>query len=207
MSAQIRQKGFTLVELAVVLLIMGLVIGGLLATVPAVLENQRYRDVRQALARIEEALSGYALANGGGLPAADTNGDGVADSGQGRGTLPWKSLGLDPSVGRFDPWNHPFLYQVDANWRERPPPAPPDTVSGLRVDDLSGGRLTLADPAAPVAVVVSFGANGVGDGDNGDGDSRYTADRYLDGVFDDEVRWLSRYVLLGRLVAAGIWPQ
>ncbi len=207
MRYRANQSGFTLVEMAVVLLVMGLVIGGLLATAPAVLENQRYRDVRHALGLIEEALVGYAMANGGGLPAADITGDGVSDSGQGRGTLPWKSLGLDPDLGRRDPWGNPFLYHADANWRETPPPSPPNTVTGLRVDDLSGSRLTLNNPAAPVAVVGSFGANGSGDGDNGDGDVRYTSDQYVDNTFDDELRWLSRYVLLGKLVEAGVWPQ
>jgi type II secretory pathway pseudopilin PulG len=193
--------------MAVVLVIMGLVIGGLLATAPAVLENQRYRDARHTLDLIEDALIGYTLANGGGLPSADVTGDGVSDPGSEQGAVPWKTLGLQAGLVKQDPWGKPYLYHVDSNWRDTPPPIPPDTVSGLRVDDLSGRRLTLDDPRAPVAVILTSGANGRPDGDNGDGDTRYTRNVYVDGTFDDEVRWISRYQLLGRLVDAGIWPQ
>ncbi len=199
------QHGFTLVEMAMVMLILGLITGGLMTSLGAQLENGRYSDTRAAMERIENALMGYSLANGGALPAADIDGDGVADSGQARGSLPWKTLGLEQVTG-LDAWKRPFRYHVDAAYRETPPPLPPDTLSGLRVDDLAGQALTSGNPSAPIVVVLSFGSNGRGDGDNGDSDARYTSNSPVSGSFDDELRWLSRYLLLGKLLDAGVWP-
>jgi hypothetical protein len=110
-------------------------------------------------------------------------------------------------------------YHVDGNYLETPPPAPPDTRDGLRVDDYaSGQQLTADNPNAPVVVLVSYGANGDQDGycsDNGDADTRYSLGNGAacpqqgpgPMVLDDEVRWISRYTLLGRLVDAGVWPR
>lgn len=199
------QCGFTLVEMAMVMLIMGLITGGLITSIGAQLENGRYSDTRMAMERVQDALLGYALANGGGLPAADIDGDGTADSGQNRGSLPWKSLGLEEVTG-LDAWKRPLRYHVDGAYRETPPPLPPDTQSGLVVENLAGQALTSGNPNAPVVVLLSFGSNGAGDGDNGDSDARYTSDSPVSGSFDDEVRWMSRYLLLARLQDAGVWP-
>lgn len=204
-STQRPQQGFTLVEMAMVMLILGLMTGGLITSLGAQLENGRYSDTRTAMERIENTLIGFSLANGGALPAADINGDGVADSGQPRGSLPWKTLGLEQATG-LDAWKRPFRYHVDGAYREMPPTLPPDTTSGLRVDNLAGQALTSGNPNAPIVVVLSFGSNGGGDGDNGDGDVRYTSDSPVSGSFDDELRWLSRYLLLGKLLDAGVWP-
>ncbi len=200
-----KAGGFTLVEMAVVMLIMGFLFTGLFSSISGWLENRRYSDTRQQMEAIEDALIGYAIANNGGLPAADSDEDGVADPGVGRGELPWKTLGLDKS-SRFDAWQHPFVYHVDAAYRDIAPALPPDTVSGLRVVDLSGQSLTANNPEAPIFVLVSYGKNGAGDGDNGNANVVYTSNITMSG-FDDEVRWFSRYLLLGKLVDAGIWPQ
>lgn len=57
-------SGFTLIELAIVLLIVGLLLGGVLATLSTQLEQQRVSETRKALEEIKEALLGYAMANG-----------------------------------------------------------------------------------------------------------------------------------------------
>jgi len=213
------QRGFTLLEMALVVAILGLLANGLVSSYGSLVEQRRWSDTRAAMARIEEALIAYALANGG-LPAADSDGDGLADAGQGVGQLPWKSLGLDPQLGR-DGWQRPFHYHVDAAYRETLPPTPPDTVSGLEViDALSGEPLTDANPNAPVALLVSLGANGDRDAycsGNTDGDTRYRMgkDSYcpprqgelVAPRLDDDVRWLSRYVLLGKLAMSRVWPR
>ncbi len=200
-----RTEGFTLVEMALVMLILGFLFTGLFSSLGSWMENRKYADTRARMTKVEDALIGYALANNGGLPAADTDGDGIADPGANRGTLPWRTLGLDEGI-RLDAWQHPFVYHVDAAYRENPPAVPPDTATGLRVNDLSGQRLTAGNPEAPIAVLVSFGRNGVGDGDNGNANAAYTSNATVEG-FDDEVCWLSRYLVLGKLVDAGIWPQ
>ena len=56
--------GFTLVEMAIALLIMGLLLGGGLTVLSAQLEQQRFKDTERLLGEAREAVIGFALANG-----------------------------------------------------------------------------------------------------------------------------------------------
>ena len=58
------QQGFTLVELAIVMLIMGLVIGGLAMPLAVQRENARIRDGQAQLDAVLDAVEGFALVNG-----------------------------------------------------------------------------------------------------------------------------------------------
>jgi len=67
-------SGFTLVEMAVVLLIVGLLLGGLLPTISSQIEQQRSNETRKQLDEIKEALIGYAITYGRlPCPASDTS--------------------------------------------------------------------------------------------------------------------------------------
>ncbi len=57
-------SGFTLIEMAVVLLIVALLLGGLLPTLTSRVEQQRLGEVRKQLDEIEQAAIGFALING-----------------------------------------------------------------------------------------------------------------------------------------------
>ena len=95
---KIRQNGFTLVEMAIVMVIIGLLIGGGVKMI-TVLTQKKYRtENRHYLALVKESLLAYGQANGV-LPWADTNGDGISDSNQGQGTLPFQTLGIQPVDG------------------------------------------------------------------------------------------------------------
>lgn len=59
-----RNSGFTLVEMAMVLMIVSLLLGGLVPTISAQMESQRINETRRQLNDIREALSGYAIING-----------------------------------------------------------------------------------------------------------------------------------------------
>lgn len=59
-----RITGFTLVEMAIVLLIVALLLGGLIPAISSQVEQQRTNETRKTLEEIKEALIGYALANG-----------------------------------------------------------------------------------------------------------------------------------------------
>lgn len=59
-----RQGGFTLLELALVILVLGLLIGGLLTPLATRLEQKYRADTARQLAEIQETLLGYALAHG-----------------------------------------------------------------------------------------------------------------------------------------------
>ncbi len=55
--------GFTLIEMAMVLLIVALLLSGLVPSITYQIEQQRNNDTRKQLAEIREALLGFAIAN------------------------------------------------------------------------------------------------------------------------------------------------
>nr|VFJ63610.1 MAG: prepilin-type N-terminal cleavage/methylation domain-containing protein [Candidatus Kentron sp. FW]VFJ69673.1 MAG: prepilin-type N-terminal cleavage/methylation domain-containing protein [Candidatus Kentron sp. FW] len=231
-----RNRGFTLIEMAVVIVILSLLLGGLLIPLGTQVENRRIKDTRKQLAAIQEALIGFAIISlNTRLPCPDIDGDGLEDpqtsqttTGCARleGELPWVTLGL----ARNDPWGRPFRYAPDAAYADPAGiPAPPDTRSDLLVRDHAGTPLTDTTPASPpgplpngpAAILFSCGRDGVPNGENdndsltnadanctnpGLSDGVYLAGTRMDGEGDDTLVWLSRNLLLHRLVAAGVWP-
>ena len=127
-----REHGFSLLELAIVLLIVGLLLGGLIMPLGSRMDQQRIETSRQQLEQIREALTGYALANDA-LPCPAT----PASSGQASATatgctrqhgfVPAATLGLPGSRNEdqllLDAWGNPLRYSVsnsdadsDGNW-------------------------------------------------------------------------------------------
>ncbi len=166
------RRGFTLVELAVVLVIVGLLTGGGLAAVTAAAEQRLRREQAQQLAQVRSALYGFALRHGR-LPCADRDDppDGVEDyvgpdcaPGADTGALPWATLG----VARRDAWGSPLYYSVTARPRggiadyADAPASGADSSFALsaranrRIADGAGRTIAQRIPA----VVVSFGPQG-----------------------------------------------
>ena len=113
-----RTHGFTLMEVAVVVGIVGLILGAMLTPLSARYELARLRQARGELAEAEEALYGFALTHGR-LPCPDSSGDGMEDSGDEgctaeEGGLPWADLG----VARVDPWGNDYRYRVDSRFAD-----------------------------------------------------------------------------------------
>ena len=113
-----RNRGFTLVEVAIVVAIVGLLLGALLSPLAARYELVRLRQARGDLAKAEESLYGFALTHGR-LPCPDTGGDGREDPVEGgcraeHGNLPWSDLG----VASVDPWGNAYRYRVDARFAD-----------------------------------------------------------------------------------------
>jgi len=73
-SSTLTSHGFSLIEMAVVLFIVALLLGGLLPTVSSQIEQQRTNETRKQLDEIQQALLGYAITYGRlPCPASDTS--------------------------------------------------------------------------------------------------------------------------------------
>jgi len=123
------QNGFTLIELAMVLMIVGLLLGGLLVPLSAQMEQRNYTETRKMLDDIQQALIGYAIINGRlPCPASSTSngaesfaGGGSASNGNCsnfyNGFVPATTLGLsgtDSSGYAIDAWSNRIHYAVTA---------------------------------------------------------------------------------------------
>jgi prepilin-type N-terminal cleavage/methylation domain-containing protein len=118
-------RGFTLVEMAVVLVIVGLMLGGLLLPLSAQMDQQHFSETRKGLDDIQEALIGYAMVNGrlpcpatatsNGLESPPTASTGVACDNPYNGFVPAVTLGLnhvDSSGYAVDGWGNRIHYAV-----------------------------------------------------------------------------------------------
>ncbi len=72
------QRGFTLAELAIVLVIVSLLLGGMMAMVSAQTDQRNWNDTQSQLEAARDAIIGYAIANGR-LPCPANSGSAGAE--------------------------------------------------------------------------------------------------------------------------------
>jgi prepilin-type N-terminal cleavage/methylation domain-containing protein len=163
-------RGFTLVEMAVVLVIVGLMLGGLLVPLSAQMDQRNYSETRKSMDEIKEALIGYALSHGYFPCPAISASNGAEDrdlvtkqctGGNRVGFLPWAELG----VTQLDGWGHLFRYSVtlayaDSGTKISLSPLTPADIT-IQTRDSSGGIQNLSNASTIPAAIVSFGKNGV----------------------------------------------
>ena len=107
-------RGFTLVEMAIVLLIVGLLLGTLMSPLSAQLDQRNYNETQQQINEIREALIGFAVTNGRFPRPATSATDGAenpvlcATDSTCTGFIPWTTLG----VKKTDAWNKMIRYSV-----------------------------------------------------------------------------------------------
>jgi prepilin-type N-terminal cleavage/methylation domain-containing protein len=116
-----RQSGFSLVELAVVLAIVGLLLGTAMYTLSAQSEQRAREDTLRTLDQAREALLGFAVANGR-LPCpASATSNGIESPTSGActnpydGFLPAVTLGFQPVDSQgfaLDAWNNRIRYAL-----------------------------------------------------------------------------------------------
>jgi len=110
------ERGFTLIELAVVLVIIGILIGSFIGTMGSRIDNTRRVEAKDALDDIRITLYGYAMSQSPvRLPCPDIDNDGLEDFTAGQcdalttyGNLPWVTLGIE----RGDAWASTYSYWV-----------------------------------------------------------------------------------------------
>lgn len=121
-SSATRNAGFSILEMAVVLVILSALLGGLLVSFSEVQESKNRNAAEQQVAEMLEALYGFAQANGRlPCPATATSGGFEAPVGGGActqrfGFIPSATLGLTGSVDAqsllTDPWLSQYRYAV-----------------------------------------------------------------------------------------------
>lgn len=161
------QRGFTLAEMAIVVLLISIAMTMGLKTVTANLENAAYSETKSKQERIKIALIGFLRTNGR-LPCPDTAATptgiepvaGCTTPVLGYGAVPWATLGLARETA-LDGWGNFFTYRVsDINPAPVAPAAPAvpraknvnqnwtlKTAAGFDIASLSspsaGGNLSL----------------------------------------------------------------
>jgi prepilin-type N-terminal cleavage/methylation domain-containing protein len=221
-----RQRGFTLLEMAVVLVIVGLLLGGFLNNLGALQARQRDEQTRHNLEEIREALITFAVVNKRlPCPAAPATADTVVGAGLERaptaagctggaaGVLPWATLGLPQT----DAWGRRYTYRVTPAFSRT---APAITLASIG-DNTVNNRAGIAIAPLVAAVVVSHGANAHGSRgpngslaaagtdpseiENGNGNTVFIDDTPTQN-YDDIVTWVPPSILMSRMLQAGALP-
>ncbi len=199
-------SGFSMIEMAMVLVVFSLVMGGLLGPLSAQYEQRRRAKTMAAQQEILQALYGFAMSQTTPrLPCPDADGDGLENrpcgsSGVAVGELPWATLG----VARDDAWGNAWGYGVS-----RP------LTGAVTLTSAGGVDIQNADPSVAavnnMAAVVISGARLAYplEQENRDGDKDFIQGDYSEKStheFDDLVVWISPNILKDRLVKAGKLP-
>lgn len=204
-----RQSGFTLLEITIVLIIVGLLLGSGIVSLSSQRIHSQRQKAQMALDGMREALIWYTVSNGR-LPCPDTDGDGLGNETGGVcdalvGTLPWgEFLNVDttgtrttrPAMSGLDPWGRPFIYHMGRayattmGWNDA-------VCADCLITVQEAGGAPLADNAA--AVIVSKGQDGHPDS----GPTGAPAIVYTQGARDDILIWLSPAELKLPLQRAG----
>lgn len=167
-----NQQGFSLIELAIVLVIVTLLIGGLAIPLSAQIQGRRIAETKKIMEEAREAIFGYALTHINAslkpyLPCPDTDGDGVEnrnpstlDCASESGFFPWVDLG----TAAQDAWGNRLHYAIyDIYGKGSQGVSKSDIGTDKQICDTSVGSCNVGNVAAKVPVVlVSYGPNGWG---------------------------------------------
>lgn len=224
-------RGFSLLELAIVLAMVALLAGSLLGALSGQRDDARRREAQKQLDEIRETLLGFAASHGRlpcpAAPALDhlAAGAGQEDCSLEHGVLPWASLALPES----DPWGQRFTYFASRKFTASLAPSAlasftldtgiaPDNADTANIRDSATAGVDAASDLP--AVIVCHGSHPAGgwrpDGSHiggALGDEAENADADLLFVshppspdFDDQLVWLPASLLKARLLAAGRLP-
>ena len=165
------QLGFSLVEMAIVLVIVGLLLAGLLPTISSQIEQQRRNETRKQMEEIKESLVGFAISKGY-LPCpAVSASSGVEDRSATAcnkriGFVPWVTLG----VSKTDGWGRIFRYSATNAFTNSSAVFATVTLRDITIKtrDATGTLTNLSNTNDIPAVILSHGQNGIfGALDNG----------------------------------------
>jgi len=165
-----KQTGFTLVEIAVVLVIVGLLVGSFIGTFSDRIDATRRDKTITDLEEIKQVLIAHAFSQANPyLPCPDIDVPpdgfedrtaGICDAAGAVGILPWRNLGM----GHEDAWGARYSYWVSANYSVDTGflLTSPDAAAGNAAIETRVGNAALNIVQNAVAVVFSHGKNSLG---------------------------------------------
>lgn len=204
---RIDHKGFTLIEIAMVLVIIGILAGGGVELMGVLSQRKVRNETLDYMNEARTSLINFAKINGR-LPWADTTGDGVSDAGQPTGTLPFQTLGIRPADSQGRPLKYALNNTLGNNLLNSCSALRSGLSNALLVVD-SDGTATAFSVAALLISAGPKDADGIGgvfdsvnaggySGDNTDGNPNYI--RYPPiNTFDDLVVYLDQLSLYGEI--------
>lgn len=220
-----QERGFSLIEMAIVMVILGALIGGLLMPLSAQRDVSNRKTTEAQLAEIHDALLGFAQLNGR-LPCpTNINSQGLElRNGAGNcifanGFVPYATLGVQGSLQNqrlMDVWQMPIRYRLTAvsTWQYAKAVNLTTASADLRVCDTSACTNIIAPNI--VAVVFSTGKDGANVPASASPDQVLNLSGGTDFVmrsptedaptgieFDDILVWIARPQLIYELSKAG----
>jgi prepilin-type N-terminal cleavage/methylation domain-containing protein len=225
------QSGFTLVEMAIVLVIIGLLIGGLLVPLATQKEQEKRSENAALLDEAVQALIGFAVVHGR-LPCPDTDALTSPTRGQENtcaadnttayyGRLPWVTLGIN---AEFDPWadgtvTHTVHYAVNGTY------VGPFTLDAESLASMGSRTLEVHTNATDCGSAINKVAENVpavvwttaknaytasaDEVKNATNDECFVSRRHSTDAlapFDDQLVWISPAILFNRMISAGRLP-
>jgi len=226
--------GFTLLELAVVVVVVTILLGSILVPLNAQVQQRNFAQTQHVLEETRDALIGYAMIHGRLPRPASSATDGTeratpcSTAAECTGFVPWSELGTPQA----DAWGKLYRYSV----------TPLLTVKGafslgssgdktVRTRDRTGAPSWLVRSSPVPAVIFSQGPNNFGftqdgvalhsasssnfdetDNQNNDGTRPFWARTTTantgapGGEFDDQLVWIPTSLLFARMVQAGQLP-
>jgi len=219
-------KGFTLIEMSIVLIVISLILAGVLKTVGVQRQQLKRDETRQQLETIKQALIGFAATEGR-LPCPDTDNDGEENPVAVPNTTPCTSDEgflpyIDLEIGNEDAWGSRFRYRVTGsgadNFADEPAPGLLSSFTMAQTGDIrieDAGTALVANNVP--AVVISYAENGrqtinsiicaagipsATEDENCNDDTTFVYDDYRTD-YDDLVVWIPQTVLKNRMIEAG----
>ncbi|MDY6845140.1 MAG: LamG-like jellyroll fold domain-containing protein, partial [Thermodesulfobacteriota bacterium] len=221
--------GFTLIEMAIVVVIVGIVVSTIATVLPSLIQSAKIKKARAILEKVDYALEGYITANGQ-CPCPDTDGDGLENRNPGTtpptddtcnayvGDLPYRTLGL--SSGE-DNWRNPIKYGVYEDFIRTTSSSGSnffcnrlrDTINYFRTNNPDTSKLYSSDSVGDtnqLYIIVTGGSkdfdgiDGFFDGLNSGTDVQFEApNKIVDATYDDLVQVVSFNYLRGKDCTGG----